>query len=202
MAAQESLHQRLPLRRRQADWGSFGLPLEGRRTGARASAASPVRTLRRVARQLVAISERVVDEWRIVVTNVEASSWSPRPPGCAHVRASASGYVVGPFDQTERSPRRRERQMVGDLTRIVVTRPTAPWPGYSKEDLEDGPTARPANIPGCGAWVSVKAGQASVRECRRGDTLLRPVNLSADVRIASRRPACRRRERLRCRRRD
>jgi CBS domain-containing protein len=129
----------------KADWGSFGLPLEGK-ADSRTRVGSIARTDAPTCRpdELVAtVAERVVDEWRIcVVTNAEGVVL-----GLLGRQALRSGESVrvdqamslGP--STIRPSARRDaverRMREQNLTRIVVTRSDGTLAGVlRREDLE------------------------------------------------------------------
>jgi CBS domain-containing protein len=129
----------------KADWGSFGLPLEGK-ADSRTRVGSIARTDAPTCRpdELVAtVAERVVDEWRIcVVTNVEGvvlgllgrqglrSGESVR----ADQAMSLGPSTIRPSARRDAVARRMHEQ---NLTRIVVTRSDGTLAGVlRREDLE------------------------------------------------------------------
>jgi CBS domain-containing protein len=129
----------------KADWGSFGLPLEGTadsstRVGSLARADAP----RCLPDELVsAVAERVADEWQIcVVTNGEGVVLGllGRQALRAAERVRADDAMsLGP--STIRPSARREaiaeRMRDQELTRLVVTHPDGVFVGVlRREDLE------------------------------------------------------------------
>jgi Mg/Co/Ni transporter MgtE len=129
----------------KADWGSFGLPLEGTadsstRVGSITSVDAPTcRTVELVGE----VAERVRDEWQIcVVTNEEGVVL-----GLLGREALRSGEMVraedamSPGPSTIRPSARREaiaqRMRNQNLTRMVVTNPNGVLGGVlRREDLE------------------------------------------------------------------
>jgi CBS domain-containing protein len=129
----------------KADWGSFGLPLEGKADGStRVGSVARTDAPRCLPDELVSVVvERVGDEWQIcVVTNGEGIV-----VGLLGRRALRAGERVRAEDAMTLGPRtirpsaRREaiaqRMRDQKLTRLVVTHPDGVLVGVlRREDLE------------------------------------------------------------------
>ena len=129
----------------KADWGAFGLPLEGKAdSSTRAGSVARGNAPRCLPDELLtAIAERIGDEWQIcVVTNVDGVVLGlldlQAPLAREHVRAE-DAMLPGP--STIRPSARRDaiakRMREQNLARIVVTRSDGTLTGVLlREDLE------------------------------------------------------------------
>jgi CBS domain-containing protein len=130
----------------KADWGSFGLPLEGE-----ADSSTRIRNITRTDAptcapdELVAdVAERVGEEWKIcVVTNgegvVQGLLGRQALRGGGHLRAE-DAMSLGPSTIRPSARRKAIAQRMRDqeLTRIVVTRPDGVLVGVlRREDLDN-----------------------------------------------------------------